>query len=145
MERLLIGRDVAWPWPTTTARSTTTTQRAQEPKHHRTQAALRFPRRDLEKLKTGSPPGETIGLPKSIEWLRKTHRGTGREQRDAPYRPCRLHHERRAQVPVEHFRLELSKPRHSSHQGNTTNPLYFFINHFIHPYVHSFYTPMPPK
>ena len=31
---------------------TTTAHRAQEPKRHRTQAALRFPRRDLEKPKT---------------------------------------------------------------------------------------------
>jgi len=114
-------------------------------KRHHAQAALRLPRRDLEKPKqTGSPSGETVGLPKSIKRLRKTHRETGKEQRDAPCRPCRLHHERRAWVPVGHFRLELSKPRHSGHQGNTTKPPLFLYNHFIHPYTHSFHTPTPP-
>ena len=42
---------------------------------------------------------------------------TGRKRRDAPCRPCQLRHERRAQVPVEHFRLKLSEPHHSGHQG----------------------------
>ena len=49
---------------------TTTAHRAQEPKRHRTQVALRIPRRGLVKPEMGSPLGETIGLPKSIERLR---------------------------------------------------------------------------
>jgi len=76
--------------------------------------------------------------------IQETHREIGRERRDAPCRPCWLHHERRAWVPVGHFRLELSKPRHSGHQGNTTKPPLFLYNHFIHPYTHSFHTPVPP-
>ena len=68
IERHLVRWDVAWVWLTTTARQ------AQKPKHHHTQAALHLPRQNMEKTQTmGSPLGETIGLPKSIERLRKTH------------------------------------------------------------------------
>ena len=68
----------------------------------------------------------------------------GRKRRDAPCRPCQLHHERRARVPVRRFRLKLSKPHHSSHQGEHYQPPLFLYNHFIHPYVHSFHMPVPP-
>ena len=45
---------------------------------------------------TGSPPGETIGLPKVNRMAQEKYRETGKEQRDAPCRPCQLHQERRA-------------------------------------------------
>ena len=47
----------------------------------------------------------------------------------------RLHHERRARVPVGCFRLKLSKPHHLSHQGKHYQPPLFLYNHFIHPYA----------
>ena len=46
-----------------------------------------------------------------------------RKRRGAPCRSCRLRHERRARVPVGHFRLKLSEPHHSGHQGE-----HVFIN-----------------
>ena len=134
----LVGQGVAWVWPTTIARW------AQKPKHRHAQAALRIPKRDLEKPKTESPPGETIKLPKSIERLRKTHRGTGREQRDAPCRPCRLRHERRARVLVGNFQLELSKPRHSSHQGKHYQTPSISLHTSIRPRLPDDSSPEPP-
>ena len=129
-ERRLVRRDMAWVWPTTIA------CRAQKPRCHHVQAALRLPRQDLEKpkrrdLRQEKPSGflsRSNGLGK--------HQETGKERRDAPYRPHQLHHERRAWVPIGHFRLELFRPRHSSHQGNTTDPRSFFI--IIHTSIHAF-------
>ena len=66
--------------------------------------------------KTKSPP-EDQPIPRADRIAQDKHRDTGRKRRDAPCRPCRLRHERRARVLVGCFRLKLSEPRHSSRQG----------------------------
>ena len=66
-ERRLVKQDVAWVWPTTIARPGMKTEASP---YAGSSLHLRW---DLEKPKTGSLSGETIGLPKSIERLEKTH------------------------------------------------------------------------
>ena len=134
MEWHLVRRDVAWVWPTTTA------HRARETGHPYVQAALCLPRRDLERPKRWDLRQErpTAFLSQS-DGLDK-RRETSKEQRDAPCGPCRLLHERRAWILAGHFRLELLKTHHSSHQGNITKPplfLYMNIHSSMHAFIHS--------
>ena len=88
---------------------------------------LCLPKRDVERPNYGIFAQERpSGFLSQLDGSGKC-REIGQEQRDAPCGPCRLRHERRAWILVGHFRLELLKPCHSSHQGNITNPHYFFM------------------
>ena len=97
-ERRLVRRDMAWAWPTTTARWAQVTRR------NRTQTALRLPKPDLEGPNDGIPIKERpMGFLSPSDGSGDCQE-IGKEQWDAPRGPCHLHHERQTRIPFGHIR-----------------------------------------